>query len=193
MKEEDLEQRILANATGFYLEDRSEKLWRKKTFSGPVCFCRNCPISFEPSGNDFLSPCIQVSSLPFFHCFLSSESCPFGFTLSSGYSFSTISSQLVFWSYWLPCWQCNTMTLWQEADLMARVLEDDILFRCHTNMFNKSSFITLKCQDFKQFTSTRCLIWNNLIFRDWLFTFLPQLFDPDFILEPGVVRSGKWI
>merc|ERR1719341_1198143 len=78
----ELEERIVANATSFYLDDRT------------------CPISFEPSGTDFLSPCIQ------------------------------------------------------EADLMARVLEDDI------------------------------------VFREWLLNFLPQLFDPDFDLEPGVVGDG---
>jgi len=78
----DLEQRILANATDYYLADRL------------------CPISYEPSGSDFLSPCIQ------------------------------------------------------EADLMARVLEDDIAF------------------------------------REWLLNFLPQLFDADFVLEPGVVGDG---
>merc|ERR1719150_53181 len=77
-----LEERILGNATSFYLADRS------------------CPISYEPSGTDFLSPCIQ------------------------------------------------------EADLMTRVLEDDI------------------------------------VFREWLLNFLPQLFDPDFVLEPGVVGDG---
>ena len=61
------------------------------------------------------------------------------------------------------------MTLWQEADLMARVLEDDILFRCHTNMFNKSSFITLKCQDFKQFTSTRLINLKQFGFQGLAF------------------------
>merc|ERR1719347_2087420 len=69
-------------------------------------YTRQCPLNYEPSGSDFLSPCIQ------------------------------------------------------EADLMARVLQDD----------------------------------NE--FRDWISSFLPQVLDPEFVLEPGVVvdrTDGKLV
>jgi len=84
----DLDSLIVKNSTDFYGEDRL------------------CPIHYEPSGSDFLSPCIQ------------------------------------------------------EADLMARVLQDD----------------------------------NE--FRNWISSFLPQVFDPEFVLEPGVVvdrTDGKLV
>ena len=40
----------------------------------------------------------------------------------------------------------------------------------------------------------KCLIYQLILcFREWLLNFLPQLFDPDFVLEPGVVRySWPW-
>jgi len=83
-----LEELIVANSSGFYSTDRL------------------CPLNYEPSGSDFLSPCIQ------------------------------------------------------EAALMERVLQDDA------------------------------------VFRDWTLNFLPQLFDPEFVLEPGVVddrTDGKLV
>jgi len=84
----DLDALIVKNSTDFYGEDRQ------------------CPLHYEPSGSDFLSPCIQ------------------------------------------------------EADLMARVLQDD----------------------------------NE--FRGWISSFLPQVLDPEFVLEPGVVvdrTDGKLV
>jgi len=88
VNDQELENLIVENATEFYQNDKS------------------CPIGYEPSGFDFLSPCLQ------------------------------------------------------EADLMARVVEggDD--------------------------------------FRSWLTLFLPQLFDPEFILAPGEVvdrTDGKLV
>jgi len=88
VKDQDLENLIVHNATGFYVQDR------------------NCPLDWEPSGFDFLSPCLQ------------------------------------------------------EADLMSQVIQDD------------EEFV------------------------NWLTQFLPQLFDPEFELEPGHVvdrTDGKLV
>ena len=43
--ERELEEMILHNSTGFYLTDS------------------RCPLSYEPSGFDFLSPCLQTADL----------------------------------------------------------------------------------------------------------------------------------
>jgi len=88
VQDEEFENLISFNSTEFY---NSDKL---------------CPINYEPSGYDFLSPCLQ------------------------------------------------------EADLMVRVIQDDE------------------------------------IFREWLENFLPQLFDPEFVLQPGEVvdrTDGKLV
>jgi len=88
VKDTELEALIVKNSSDFFKEDRL------------------CPLSYEPSGSDFLSPCIQ------------------------------------------------------EADLMSRVLQDEDEFRA------------------------------------WIGNFLPQLFDFNFDLEPGVVidrTDGKLV
>jgi len=88
VQDEEFEALITSNSTDLYQADKL------------------CPINYEPSGYDFLSPCLQ------------------------------------------------------EADLVVRVIKDDEPF------------------------------------RDWLETFLPQLFDPQYVLEPGEVvdqTDGKLV
>ena len=53
---------------------------------------------------------------------------------------------------------------------MTRVLEDQEEFRCQSLLPHSQT--------------------GALCPRSWLETFLPQLLQPDFVLEPGVVRTG---
>ena len=97
-----------------------------------------CPLEWEPSGYDFLSPCLQVMSCgDHNHAEFNQNESQFS-PISCPYPDATKIFDVEY--------------IFQEADLMGRVITDTE---------------------------------GREAFELWLHSFLPQLFDENFVLEPG--------
>ena len=153
---------------------------------------KSCPLSYEPSGSDFLSPCIQVyimlPSLALTHDHIIQTDCLFinikKMFLAKRYvdvlNFDAINRKLIWWQ---GCWKMMRLSGVFSALILHLSSVPFMYFKifviashmCSLNVF----------QD----------LWSLVLFlifsiRVWISNFLPQMLQPGFSLEPGRVNNN---